>query len=332
MIGPQALAAKPPPAPFYRGGTQIAAFRGTGQAAPNTPEDWVASTTSLFGADSLGLSRLPSGELLVDAIHRDPAGWLGPDHVRRFGADTALLVKLLDAGERLPVHAHPDVPFAQQHLALGHGKTEAWVFLEPGEARLGFARDVGAAELAQWVSEQDVPAMLAAMHTLAVERGDAVFVPAGLPHAIGAGCFLVELQEPTDLSILIEWDGFDIDGRRDGHLGLGHETALGAVDRRKWDVGDIEQLRSARAADTGDLFPAGAPFFRASRSRGPSAWEAGYGVVVATGGSGRLVFGDGDVVLPTSRGDTVVVPFAAGPCRVEGDQGFEVLRCQPPMA
>ncbi|WP_231560250.1 hypothetical protein [Microbacterium hominis] len=39
------------------------------------------------------------------------------------------LVKLLDAGQRLPVHAHPDDAFAAAHLGRAHGKAEAWYIL-----------------------------------------------------------------------------------------------------------------------------------------------------------------------------------------------------------
>lgn len=329
-MGPHILPANQPPGRFYRGGPRIAAFREIGPVPPDTPEDWVASTTTLFGDDSLGRTRLRDGHLLVDAIRRDPVAWLGPDHVRTFGDDTALLVKLLDAGQRLPVHVHPDVAFAREHLGLSHGKTEAWVFLEPGVVHLGFERDVGAGELARWVDGQDVVAVLDAMHELAVEPGDAVFVPAGLPHALGEGCFLIELQEPTDLSILLEWEGFGIDGSRDGHLGLGHAIALGAVDRTGHERADIERLRSARAGDTGDLLPDGAPFFRAERTRSDTAWEAGYSVAVVTAGIGRLLSERGDRLV-LRRGDTFLVPFAAGACRLAGGPDFEVVRCRPPQ-
>jgi len=58
--------------------------------------------------------------------------------------------------------------------------------------------------------------MLEAMHEVSVTPGDGVYIPPGLPHAIGAGVFLLELQEPEDLSILLEWKGFNVDGVVDG--------------------------------------------------------------------------------------------------------------------
>ena len=60
--------------------------------------------------DGVGITDLGNGRVLPDLVAADPDGWLGPDHVARWGASPALLVKLLDAGQRLPVHAHPTAP------------------------------------------------------------------------------------------------------------------------------------------------------------------------------------------------------------------------------
>src|SRR5690349_20063430 len=123
----------------------------------------------------------------------------------RHGSDTALLVKLLDAGQRLPVHFHPDRGFAAEHLGLAHGKTEAWLIVEasPGAAVwVGFSREPSLEEVRGWMAAQDSAAMLGAMHELPVRAGEAIFVPAGAPHAIGEGILMVEVQEPTDLSVL----------------------------------------------------------------------------------------------------------------------------------
>jgi len=328
---PIVLPANQPAERFYRGGRRIAAFRGGEQAASRAashePEDWVASSTAVFGHAPVGLTALPGGGLLRDAIEADPVAWLGERHVSAYGADPALLVKLLDAGERLPVHAHPDVPFAAEHLGLAHGKTEAWVVLEPARVHLGFARDVDEGELAGWVREQDTDAMLAAMHVLDLAAGDAVLVPAGLPHAIGEGALVVELQEPTDLSILMEWKRFAIDGAADGHLGLGFDVALRAVNRRGWSADEVAALRAATDADSGDLLPDAARFFRVERWAGSRRLEPGFAVVVVVAGSGVLVAGRDRVDV--GRGATVLVPAAAGPLATEGDD-LRVVVCRPP--
>src|SRR5580693_1623937 len=89
------------PRQFYRGGSRIAALRGATLASDYLPEDWVGSTTELFGRPGAGLTVLDDGTTLRSAIAADPAGYLGPAHAERFGGDLALLVKLLDTGERL---------------------------------------------------------------------------------------------------------------------------------------------------------------------------------------------------------------------------------------
>ena len=333
------LDANQPPR-FYRGGAIIAAFRHRPVEDDHRPEDWVGSTTTLFGQDDLGLSRLPGGEVLRAAIVEDPEGWLGPRHVRRFGANPALLVKLLDAGQRLPVHCHPDDEFASRHLDCPFGKTESWVIVETRTSdpavHLGFRGDVDAETLAGWVRRQEVEPMLSALHRLPVKPGDAVLVPAGIPHAIGEGVFLVELQQPTDLSVLLEWGGFGIDGARDGHLSLGYEVALSCVDRSGWGAERLAALRGERGCgrSLGPGIELALPeqadrFFRAQRVRpDPEARLApSFAVLIVIAGNGSLETETGGVIA-LDRGDTVVVPFGAGTQVLRG--GLEVIRCLPP--
>ena len=317
---------------FYRGGSAIDELRGTtpGAGGDFLPEDWVGSATAAFGSAADGLTRLEDGSTLRQAIEADPEGFLGRDHADTYGASPALLVKLLHAGERLPVHCHPDRDFARRHLGCRWGKTEAWVIA--GTEDLGFREAMDAGRLAELVAGQRVGPLLAGLNTVPVAVGDTVLVPAGLPHAIGAGVLLVELQEPTDLSVLLEWEGFAVDGRAQGHLGLGFELALGCVDRSAWDPARLARLRGGRGpARPGveRLFPDDAdPFFRAERLRPePTATlDPAFSVLVVTGGSGRLETRGGSLGL--GRGDTVLVPFAAGPGQVRGR--LTAVRCLPP--
>lgn len=320
------------PVRFYRGGPQLAEFRRRQATRDDVPEDWVGSSTCVYGSESLGLTALPDGRLLRDAIAAEPEAFLGPDHVAKFGADPALLVKLLDAGERLPVHCHPDGDFSRRHLGSRYGKTEAWAIIgtgaEGGVVYLGFADRVPREELRRWVAEQDTDELLAAMNELAVRPGEVWLVPAGIPHAIGEGLLIVELQEPTDLSVLLEWRGFPIDGNTDGHLGLGFDTALDAVDRSPWPRARLDTLRGRRGS-SGSLLPASARWYfglESIRSSGAARSEAGFAVVVATLGSGTLEFADSELRL--TAGDTALLPYSAGPWAARGD--LELLVCRPP--
>jgi mannose-6-phosphate isomerase len=323
---------------FYRGGRAIDELRGMALEAGDkvAPEDWVGSTTTVFGSATEGLTLLPDGRTLREGIQADPEGFLGQRHADVCGASPALLVKLLHAGERLPVHCHPDRDFARRHLDCPWGKTEAWVIVDTQVAEpvvhLGFREAMDPGRLAELVEEQRVEALLASLNAVPVAPGDTVLVPAGVPHAIGEGVLVVELQEPTDFSVLLEWVGFAVDGRHQGHLRLGFDLALRCVDRSGWGPAELDRLRGGRGPvrpGVERLLPAGADqFFQAERLRpDPAAsLEAGFSILVVTGGSGRLETRGGPLGL--GRGDTVLVPFAAGPAEVSGR--LEAIRCLPP--
>lgn len=325
------------PRSFYRSSGAIDRWRHIGPDSPEAsadrfrPEDWIASSTAQFGKTPSGLSRLPDGRLLVDAIAADPAAWLGSDHLAAWGADPRLLVKLLDAGQRLPVHVHPGRDFAARHLLSPYGKTEAWVILEAGAdatVDLGFARDVEAAELAAWTATQDVDALRGAVNRIPVTAGDTVLVPAGMPHAISAGILLAELQEPSDFSIFLEWQDFDLDGPTAGHLGLGYDLALQCVNPAAVTADRIAGLRSVRGESA---FPAEADdFFRARRvaADDDAVLAAGYGVLLVLAGSGRLGWATG--ALDLTAGETILAPWAAGDLTLSGAD-LVVLHAQPPL-
>jgi len=320
-----------PPERFYLGGDRIAKFRRQDPVGPDArvPEDWVGSATTLFGEESLGLTTLPDGTLLRDAIAADPVAWLGEEHVARYGDDPMLLVKLLHAGQRLPVHAHPGTDFAARELSRNHGKAEAWYVVDGGSVGVGFREEVPADVLHRWVDEQDTAALFGALNTVDVEAGDTVFVPQGTPHALGDGTFVVEVQEPEDLSILLEWDGFEIDGTEAGHLTLGFDRALQAVNRSGWGPEDVAGL--VTRAGAADLLPsAAAEYFRLERMEadgGQGVVEAGFSILVALTGSGTVTDADGRATEVTA-GDTLLVPFAAGPATVSG--AVTLLHCRPP--
>ncbi|MEU4235875.1 class I mannose-6-phosphate isomerase [Actinoplanes sp. NPDC026619] len=295
------------PETFYRGAGRIAEFRNV-PALADRPEDWVGSVTSRFDLAPSGLSTLADGRTLAEAIAADPAWWLGPGRT-----DTGVLVKLLDAGQRLPLHVHPDRRFANAHLASPYGKTEAWVIVSArpdAYVHLGFARDVSSEELAGWVEGQKTGEMLEATNRIPVAAGDAILCPAGLPHAIGDGILLVEIQEPTDFSVLLEYEGF---GLADGHLGLGYDLALGCVDRGAWNPALLDGLRGTAARL---LPPAADEFFDARRLYGGDRVERGFSILVVVGGSGRLSGASDD--LPVRSGDTLLIPYAAGALVLDG--------------
>ncbi len=285
---------------FYHGGALIDRLRGEPEQDGDHPEDWIASVVTANNPGrpepEAGLTRLATGPLLRDVIRERPAHWGTP----------SVLVKLLDPVERLPVHAHPDREFARLHLGSDYGKTEAWsiVATREGDAEvwLGLREDVQPDRYRAWIEEQDVDALLGSLNHLVVRPGDVVFVPAGVPHAIGGGALIVELQEPTDYSILCEWRGFPVDPAN-AHLGLGWDVALDALrlDAYEPQLGMPDEARE---------------FFALDEHAEPARRFA---VLLVLEGEGSI---DDQ---PARAGDAFVLPAASEPFEVRGD--IRVIRC-----
>ena len=138
---------------FYEGGRLLAALRGVEHPSPRRPEEWLAATVARADDPAVGPSRLTDGRLLADHVSADRLGWTGAAEPATGAgpADTGVLVKLLDAGQRLPVHVHPTRDFARAHLHSCYGKTEAWYVLaaegDDPAVWVGWREDVDPTEL-----------------------------------------------------------------------------------------------------------------------------------------------------------------------------------------
>ncbi len=328
---------------FYLGGERLAAFRGVPLPSPRRPEEWLAATVHRADEPGVGLSRTADGSLFADLVAADPAAWTGSAQGAPGAgpADTGLLVKLLDAGQRLPVHVHPTREFARARLHSCYGKTEAWYVLETHgddpSVWVGLAEDVAEDELAARVDAQDSAWMLAHLNKIGVRPGDGIVVPAGQPHATGAGVFLVEVQEPTDFSILLEWS-VTTATRDESHLGLGMPTALRATSHRALGPDALAALcqrldpASRGASPMRALTAAADPYFRvdlaAPAGGGAVGVPHGFAVAVVLDGPGSIGWDGG--TQPVRRGEVYAVPDGLGDWAVTG--AASVLVCRPSAA
>lgn len=315
---------------FYRGGANIAQLRGIQTTSEWQPEEWLAATVSRADEKLIGLSRTESGELLRDLVSRDHASWIGPEHAAaRDHSDVGILFKLLDAGQRLSIHVHPDREFAQRHLNCPYGKTEAWFVLqtEPGAAvHVGWNTDVDREELNRRRDTQDSEWMLDHMNRVEVELGMGILIPAGTVHSIDAGIFVAEVQEPTDFSIRLEWS-ITTSTREESHLGIGFDAVMPAVSTRALPQSTLQDLvvrhdLTARHTEARRLLPAAAdPFFRLSHAAPlpgrPIRIDAGFAVALVLSGTATLTGAEDRIHV--SAGQVFAVPHAFGAWEVEGD-------------
>ncbi len=183
-----------------------------GRDAPDGhfPEDWLGSVTvaknyvnQQFPEEGLARVKNPDGSEGVffrDLLKKYPRELVGND-----AGELGVLCKYLDSAVRLPIQCHPDKEFALNYLDSPNGKTESWFILatrqidgEEPYLLMGFKENVNADTFKKAVRDQDIAAMKGAMHKISVKAGEVYFVPGRLPHAIGPGVFLLEVQEPTD--------------------------------------------------------------------------------------------------------------------------------------
>jgi mannose-6-phosphate isomerase len=216
-----------------------------------------------------------------------------------------LMLKLIDARERLSVQVHPGPEACR---ALGRGarpKTEAWyvVDAEPGAALyIGLKPGVDRAAFGRAIAAGEVEAALLRREARA---GELVFVPAGTVHAIGAGILLAEVQQPSDTTYRVfDWNRVDADGRpRPLHVA----EALESIDFSRVGLPEQDRPRSGRRGVS-------CPWFAlellepAEVAAGCAVSSAGFVALMAVGGSGTALVRAGGESRRISSGETLLVP------------------------
>ena len=164
-----------------------------------TAEAWVLST------HKNGPSTVQNGEMAGKTLQQALAAW---------GQSTPdILVKLIDARDKLSLQVHPDDAYAQAHHQ-SPGKTEMWYVLdaEPGASLIcGFERHMTTEDFAAHIANGTADKAVA---HFPVKAGDVFFIPAGTVHAIGAGILIAEVQQNSDITYRVwDWGRVGADGK-----------------------------------------------------------------------------------------------------------------------
>jgi mannose-6-phosphate isomerase len=339
----------------YCGGSALRSFRGQPHTLDDHfPEDWLASTVlARNGENSQGVMEglsLISGvnsDLFIESLKQKPRFWFGSGQAARQNPPTlGVLWKLLDSSVRLQFQAHPDARFARRHLNSRAGKTESWYILGTrGEAcvYLGFQHPPSREAWARMIREQRVDEMLACFEKIPVQPGDCYVVPAGTPHAIGAGVFMMELMEPTDWVVRCETTNAGVTLAPDAcFIGLDLETCLEIFDYRAWSVAEVrrtfqqsprELVRTNAYCEEELIGTASHEYFRLHRLRGhgDATWSGGelMLLIVITGEANLVCDGQQQAVR---AGQTLLLPGAAPSWNWEQPSGnWEILLAKLPV-
>lgn len=182
------------------GGSEICKFKNIEPQLDGIGESWeiahVKSDVSVICNGEL------KGKTIEELIAQNGSGLLGKKVAARFGSKFPLLIKFIDACDDLSIQVHPDDELAKQrHNSFG--KTEMWYVISAREgAKLysGFSKSITPDEYVKSVSENTFTDSLQ-LHS--VKPGDVFFLPAGRVHAIGAGTFIAEIQQTSDITYRI---------------------------------------------------------------------------------------------------------------------------------
>lgn len=198
------------------------------------PEEWVASKVKAINPKYFGkrdgVSVIKGTEIFFDDLLLEYSKELLGN--RKYDC----LVKFLDSAQRLPFQVHPNKEFSKKYFNSEYGKTEAWLVVgtRTNQAKLyfGFKDKITKEQLSEFEekSEQEKDIMGSLLQGVEVNVGDIWLIKAGLIHAIGKDCTIIEVQEPTDFTIQPErWCGDYHISQNEEYLGLTKDQALDCI-------------------------------------------------------------------------------------------------------
>lgn len=339
----------------YIGGKLLDQIEGKEPAEDShLPEDWIGSATRAVNPgerppdEGIGWAEGADGSCirLDELFGTSPEQTLGRAHVATFGSDPKLLVKVLDSADRLHIQAHPTAEWSRERLGGSSGKTEAWWVLDSRSddswVILGFQRPPAVGEWRRILERQDLDAMMACFDPIRVSPGDVLLVNGGVPHAVGAGLLLVEVQEPTDYVVRCEYAHGGLELPESARtMGLGVERVLDIFDYTAYPADEVKRIfgprrRILRESSGGsEELLLGQPQtdrfeVRETNVKGSFSMplDDRFSVLTVLDGKGEVV-GDG-AALPINRWDSVLLPAALQEVRLRGE--LRVARCLPPIA
>ena len=299
------------------GGDKIIPFKHLDSPLENVGESWEIS--GVKDNETIVSNGTEKGKTLNQLVREMREQLVGKDNYQRFGDEFPLLIKFIDARDDLSIQVHPDDATALRQGKI-RGKTEMWYCLEsaPG-AQLynGLKKRITPEEYKQMVDDDTITDALARYD---VREGDVFFIPAGRIHAIGAGCFVAEIQQTSDVTYRIyDFKRKDKNGNyRELHTQLASESIdYTVLDNYRTDYTPTENE---------GIQVASCPYFTTAVYDLTEAMTLDYSeldsfvILIAVKGEGKISCNGEE--LSFRMGDTVLLPATTTEVKVEGEVKF----------
>ena len=280
----------------------------------NAAEAWLLSCHK--DGPSFVLNGEYKGKTLSEVIGAEGKVVLGTNN--RDIRDFPVLIKIIDARDKLSVQVHPDDDYAYKY-ENENGKTEAWYVLKCDEGAsliYGVNHDMEREEFAAAIENGT---LLDDVNVVPVKPGDVVFIPSGMLHAIGEGILLAEVQQSSNSTYRV----FDY-MRRDKNGNLRELHVKKAVDVMNLSVTDVNFSAEGSPEKTGDAlktYLTGCQYFKMTRVELDGAYtdtadETSFVSLLVLDGEGKITSADGEIAL--KKGSSIFIPAAKGEYTVSG--------------
>jgi mannose-6-phosphate isomerase len=299
------------------GGSKIIPFKHLDAQLENVGESWEISGVS--GNETIVANGQYKGMSLNQLVRELKGSLVGEENYQRFGDEFPLLIKFIDACQDLSIQVHPTDEIAHRQ-GKSRGKTEMWYTLEsaPG-AQLynGLKQQITPEQYKEMVADDTITDALARYE---VKEGDVFFIPAGRIHAIGAGCFVAEIQQTSDVTYRIyDFKRKDKNGNyRELHTQLASESIdYTVLDNYRTDYEPVKNEGTQVVT---------CPYFTTAVYDLDEPMTLDYSeldsfvILIAVKGGGQLI-SEGEE-MSFQMGDTVLLPATTKEVKVEGTVKF----------
>ena len=299
------------------GGDRIIPFKHLDTQMEAVGESWEIS--GVKGNETIVANGKDKGKSLNQLVREQKGRLVGEENYQRFGDEFPLLIKFIDARQDLSIQVHPDDEIAQRH-GKSRGKTEMWYAFPsaPGAVLYnGLKRQLTPEVYEQMVENDTITEALARYE---VSEGDVFFIPAGRIHAIGAGCFVAEIQQTSDITYRIyDYKRKDKNGN---YRELHTKEAAESIDFRIYDNQHINYTLSKNEG----VQVVSCPHFTTAVYDLTEPMTLDYSeldsfvILIAVKGQGKLICEDEEITF--QMGDTVLLPATTQEVKVEGAVKF----------
>ena len=299
------------------GGDKIIPFKHLNTKMEQVGESWEISGVKDF--ETIVANGPDKGKSLNQLVSEMKDQLVGKENYERFGDEFPLLVKFIDAHQDLSIQVHPSDEVAHRQ-GKSHGKTEMWYALPstPGAMLYnGLKQQITPEQYKQMVENDTITDALARYE---VHEGDVFFIPAGRIHTIGAGCFVAEIQQTSDVTYRI-YD-FKRKDKNGNYRELHTQLAAESID---YTVLDNYRTEYEPLKNEG-VQVATCPYFTTAVYDLTEPMTLDYSeldsfvILIAVKGEGRLICNGEE--MPFQMGDTILFPATTNEVRVEGEVKF----------